>query len=145
GLQRALQHLPRLRRVDLPEAVVGAADRGLSAVLKQLVHPGGDPAVPDHAIGVVVDYRDERVRFLARVAEHADDLVLVAPLVRVDIALGGRDRAEVVGPAGGLDPAVHELDGRALGRDSLPWRAQAGYARQQCQGSRGTLPGGVFD
>ena len=149
GGQRGLQHLPRLRRVDLPEAVFRArAHPGHArppAVIEELVHLGADPAVPEHARQVVVDDRDERVRLLARVAEHADDLVLVAPGVRVDVALGRGHRAEVLRPPGGAYPGVDQPDGRLLGRDRLARRAQAGDTGKQGERGGGALLRGVLD
>ena len=95
--------------------------------------------------GVVVDERHERVRLLARVAEHADDLVLVAPLVGVHVALGGRDRAEVLGPRRGPHPGVDQRDGRLLGGDGLAGRAEAGDTGQQRERGGRALPRGVLD
>ena len=105
-------------------AVLGpdrAAGRGYPlAVVEQLVHLRADPAVLEHARRVVVDHADERVRLLAVVAVDADELVLVAPFVGVDVALGGGDHAEVLGPARGPDAGVDQRDRRLLGRRRLP-------------------------
>ena len=146
--QRGLQHVPDLPRVHLPErmpALGSALGARLPAVIEQLVHPRGHPAVPDHPVGVVVHHGDQRVRLFPRVAEHADDLVLVAQEVGVDVALGGGHRAQVLGPAGAGHAALDQVQGRALGLGRLPGRAEAGDPGQQGQGRWAALPGRVVD
>jgi len=85
------------------------------------------------------------VRLLTRVAEHADDLVLVSPLIGVHVALGGRNRAEVLGPPGGTHPRVDERDGRLLRRDGLARSAEAGDTGEQGERGGRALPRGVID
>jgi len=149
--QRRLQHVPGLARVHLPERVPAlgpfdpAPGAGLPAVLQQLAHPGGYPAVLDHPVGVVVHHADQRVRLLARVAEGADDLVGVAQVVRVDVALGRGHRAQVLRPAGAGHPGLDQLQGRVLGLGRLPGRAEAGDAGQQGERGRAALLAGVVD
>jgi hypothetical protein len=144
--ERGLQHVPRLPGVDLPEGVLalGAAlGARLAAVVEQLVHPRGHPAVADHPLRVVVHDRDQRVRLLAVVAEHADDLVLVAERVGVDVAVPGRHRAQVLGPAGARHAALDQVEGGPLRLGRLPRRAEAGDAGQQRQRRRAALAGRV--
>jgi hypothetical protein len=96
--QRRLQHPARRRRVHLAEVVLAGAAalfRGRPAVRQQLADLRGDPAVADHPALVVVNDAHQRVRFLARVREHANDLVLIAERVGVHVALGRRDLTEV--------------------------------------------------
>ena len=146
--QRGLQHLPRLPGVDLPERLLalGPAQLGrLPAVLEQLADPRGHPAVADHPAGVVVHHGDQRVRFLPGVAEHADDLVGVAEHVRVDVALGRRHGAEVLGPAGARHAALDHLQRGALGLGRLARGAQVGDPGQQRERRRVVLVGGVVD
>ena len=112
----------------------------LAAVLKQLADLRGDPAVPGQAAGVVVDDHDQRVRLLAGVAEHADDLVAVAEGIGVDVAVGGRHRAHVLGPAGAGHAALHQRQRGLLGAGALPRGAQAGDAGQQRERDRAALP-----
>ena len=145
--QRGLQHPPGLRRVDLAEGVTafGAALRGdLTAVVEQLADAGRDPAVPDHPAVVVVDHGDQRVRLFPGVGEHADDLVLVAELVRVHVALGRRDLTEVGRPGRARHAAVHQRDRGPLGLDRLPGRAKAGDAGQQGERRRAAMAGRVL-
>jgi hypothetical protein len=150
--QRGLQHVPRMPRVHLPERVPALNPLGntalgahLAAVVEQLVDPGGHPAVPDHPVGVVVHHGDQRVRLFPGVAEDADDLVLVAQDVGVDVALGRGHRAQVLGPAGAWHAALDELEGRALGLGRLAGGAEAGDAGQQGQRRRAALAGRVVD
>jgi 5-oxoprolinase (ATP-hydrolysing) len=149
--QRGLQHVPRVRRVHLPERVpaVGtlgpALFAGLAAVVEQLVDPRGHPAVPDHPVGVVVHHGDQRVRLFPVVAEHADDLVLVAQDVGVDVALGRGHRPQVLRPAGARHAALDQLQRRAFGLGRLPGGAEAGDAGQQGQRGRAALAGRVVD
>ena len=146
--QRGFQHVPGVTRFHLPERVParGAAlGADLAAVVEQLVHPRGHPAVPDHPVGVVVHHGDQRVRLFAGVAEHADDLVLVAQQVGVDVALGRGHGAQVLGPARAGHAALDQLQGRALGLGRLPGRAEAGDPGQQGQRRRAALPGRVVD
>jgi hypothetical protein len=146
--QRGFQHVPGVTRFHLPERVpaLGAAlGADLAAVVKQLVHPRGHPAVPDHPVGVVVHHGDQRVRLFAGVAEHADDLVLVAQQVGVDVALGRGHGAQVLGPARAGHAGLDQLQGRALGLGRLPGRAKAGDPGQQGQRRRAALPGRVVD
>ncbi len=146
--QRGLQHLPGMPRFHLPErvpALRSALGARLPAVIEQLVHPRGHPAVPDHPVGVVVHHGDQRVRLFPGVAEHADDLVLVAQEVGVDVTLGRGHRAQVLGPAGAGHAALDQVQGRALGLGRLPGRAEAGDPGQQGQRRRAALPGRVVD
>jgi hypothetical protein len=146
--QRGLQQVPGVSRLDLPERVParGATLRAdLAAVVEQLVHPRGYPAVLDHPVRVVVHHGDQRVRLLAVVAEHADGLVLVAQQVRVDVALGRGHRAQMLGPARARHAGLDQLQGRALGLGRLAGGAEAGDAGQQGQRRRAALPGRVVD
>jgi len=152
--QRGFEQPPCERRIKRREAglasrVVRIACGGLAAwlaaVLKQLADLRGDPAVPGHAAGVVVDDHHQRVRFLAGVAEHADDLVTVTEGVRVDVAVGGRHRAHVLRPARAGDAALHQGERGPLGPGCLPGRTQAGDAGQQRERGRAALLGGVGD
>ena len=146
--ERGLQHVPGVTRFHLPERVParGAAlGADLAAVVEQLVHPRGHPAVPDHPVGVVVHHGDQRVRLFAGVAEHADDLVLVAQQVGVDVALGRGHGAQVLGPARAGHAALDQLQGRALGLGRLPGRAETGDPGQQGQRCRAALAGRVVD
>jgi 5-oxoprolinase (ATP-hydrolysing) len=146
--QRGLQHLPRLSGVDLAERLLalGPAQLGrLPAVVEQLGHARGYPPVADHPPGVVVHHGDQRVRFLPGVAEHADDLVGIAERVRVDVALGGRHGAEMLGPAGARHAALDHLQRGALGLGRLARGAQVGDAGQQRERRRAALVGGVVD
>ena len=127
--QRGRQDPARLRRIDLHERRPGGA--AVPAVVEQLAHLRGHPAVAGQAAGVVVDDHDQRVLLLAGVAEDADDLVAVAVGVGVDVALGGLDGAHVLGPGRPGDALVHQREGGVLGLDGLARRAQAGDARQQ--------------
>ncbi len=144
--QRGLQHVPRLPGVDLPERVLAlsaALAARLPAVVEQLGHPRGHPAVADHPVRVVVHHGDQRVRLLAVVAEHADDLVLVAERVRVDVAVPRGHRAQVLRPAGARHAALDQLQRGPLGLGRLPRRAEAGDAGQQRQRRRAALARGV--
>jgi 5-oxoprolinase (ATP-hydrolysing) len=147
-VQRGLQQVPRVSGVHLPErvpALGSALDAHLAAVVEQLVHPRGHPAVPDHPVGVVVHDGDQRVRLFPLVAEHADDLILVAQQVGVDVALGRGHRAQVLGPARARHAALDQLQGRTFGLGRLPGSAEAGDARQQGQRRRTALAGRVVD
>jgi hypothetical protein len=140
--ERGLQHVPGLPGVDLPERVLahGAALAArLPAVVEQLGHPRGHPAVAHHPVRVVVHHGDQRVRLLAVVAEHADHLVLVAEGIRVDVAVPGGHRAQVLRPAGARHAAFDQLQGGPLGPGRLPRRAEAGDAGQQRQRRRAAL------
>ena len=148
--QRGLQQVPRVSRVDLPERVPALGSLGrtalgahLAAVVEQLVHPRGHPAVPDHPVGVVVHDGDQRVRLFPAVAEHADDLVLVAGEVGVDVALGRGHRAQVLRPAGARHAALDQVEGGAFGLGRLPRGAEAGDTGQQGQRGRAALAGRV--
>jgi hypothetical protein len=146
--ERRLQHVPGLPGVDLAERVLalGAALAArLAAVVEQLADPRGHPAVADHPFRVVVHHGDQRVRFLPGVAEHADDLVLVAEVVGVDVALGRGYRAQVLRPAGAGHPGLDQLEGRALGLGRLPGRAETGDAGEQGEGRRAALAACVVD
>ncbi len=141
--QRGLQHPAGLRGVDLSERMppFGAALRGdLAAVVEQLAHARGDPAIPDHAAVVVVDHGDQRVRLLPGVGENADDLVLIAELVRVDVALGRCHLAQMRCPGRARHAGVHQCDRGPLGLGGLPGRAQAGDPGQQRERRRAALP-----
>jgi hypothetical protein len=83
------------------------------------------------------------VLLLAGVAEHADDLVAVAEGISVHVALGGLDGADVVGPGRPGHAPLHLPQGRLLGLRGLAGRAEACDARQQGQGGRAALLGGV--
>ncbi len=146
--QRRLQHVPRLAGVYLPERVLAfgpALAARLAAVVEQLADPGGHPAVLDHPVRVVVHHGDQRVRLFPGVAEHADDLVGVAEVVGVDVALGRGHRAQVLGPAGARHAGLDQLQGRALGLGRLPGRAEAGDAGQQGQRRRAALRARIVD
>jgi len=146
--QRGLQHVPGVPGFDLPErmpALGAPLGADLAAVVEQLVHPRGHPAVPEHPVGVVVHHGDQRVRLFPGVTEHADDLVLVAEQVGVDVTLGRGHRAQVLGPARARHAALDQFQGRVLGLGRLPRRAEARDAGQQGQRRRAALPGRVVD
>ena len=147
--QGGLQQPPRLRRVHLAEGGPGRlavrAGRRRGAALQQAVHLRGDPAVPEHPLGVVVDHHDQGVRLLAGVAEHADDLVAVPVGVRVHVAVTGGHGADVLGPRRPDHAAFHQGQRRRLRLHRLPRRAQARDAGQQRERGRAPLLGGVAD
>ena len=124
-------------------APVRRRQAGVPAVVQQLADLRGDPSVPGQAAGVVVHDDDQGVLFLPGVAEDADDLITVAVGVGIDVALGGFDRAHVVGPGRPGHAALHLLQGGLLSLGALPRGAQAGDARQQGQGRRAALLGRV--
>ncbi len=138
--ERRFEQPAGVRRLNLRER-----GRGLAAVVEELVHLRGDPAVARHPARVVVDDHDERVLLLAGVAEHADDLVAVAVGVRVHVARGRHDRAHVLGPSRPGHAALHQRQGRLLGVGRLARRAQASDARQQGQRRGAALLGRVAD
>jgi 5-oxoprolinase (ATP-hydrolysing) len=146
--ERGFQHVPGLSRVNRAERVLalGAALAArLPAVVEQLADPRGHPAVPDHPVRVVVHHGDQRVRFLSGVAEYADDLVLVAQVVGVDVAVGRGHRAQVLRPAGAGHAVLDQVKGRAFGLGRLPGRAEAGDAGKQGERRRAALGGRVVD
>ena len=103
----------------------------------------GNPAITGQAAGVVINHDDQRVLLLTRIAEDADDLVAVAVGVGVQVALGGFDRADMLGPAGPGHSLVHQRQRGLLGLGGLTRGAQARDARKQCQRRRAALPGRV--
>ena len=117
----------------------------LAAVIEQLAHLRGHPAVAEQAAAVVVHHGDERVRFLARVAEYADHLVPVAVGVRVQVAVSRGHGAEVVRPAGPGDAPFDQFECGSLGLGRLGRGAEAGDAGQQGQRGRGGLLRRVLD
>ncbi len=146
--ERRFQHVPGLSGVHLPERVLAlgpALAARLAAVVEQLVDPRGHPAVADHPVGVVVHHGDQRVRFLAGVAEHADDLVLITQVIGVDVALGRGHRAQVLRPARAGHAGLDQVKRRAFGLGRLPGRAEAGDAGQQRQRRRAALFARVVD
>ena len=116
----------RLGRVDLRER--RAAPAAVPAVVQQLGHLRGHPAVAGQAAGVVVDHDHQRVLFLAGVAERAHDLVAVAVGIGVHIAVAGLDGSDVLGPRRPGHALVHQRQRGPLGLRGLPRRAQAGDA-----------------
>ena len=138
--QGRLQQPARVRGLDLRE-------RGsrLAAVVEQLGHLRGHPAVPRQATCVVVDDDDEGMLVLAGVAEHAHDFVAVTVGVGVQVALGRDHGTDVLGPSRPGDAALHQRQGRLLRAGRLAGRAQARDAGQQCERGRAALLGGVGD
>ena len=144
--ERGLEQAPGVRRVHLAEGRLRAVRSAeVAAVLEQLADLRRDPAVLDHASGVVVDDHHERVLFLAGVAEDADHLVAVAVGVGADIAVARGDGAGVLGPARPGHPAFHQVKRGHLGLDGLTGRAQAGDTGQQRQRGGTALLRGVLD
>ena len=126
-------------------SAVGRLAVWLAAVLKQLADLRGNPAIPGHAAGVVVDDHYQRVRFLAGVAEHADDLVAVAERIRVDVAVGGCHCAHMLRPARPGDAALHQGQRCLLGPGRLARRTKAGNTGKQRERGRAALLGCVGD
>ena len=121
------------RRADIEELVGEglvsyAASQGSPAALA-LLSGIACLGTPRQAAGVVVDDDHQGVLLLAGVAEDADDLVPVAVGIGVDIALGGLDGADVLGPGWPGHPAIHEGERGLLGLSRLAGRAQARDAR----------------
>ena len=115
------------------------------AAPEQLVHLRGHPAVGQHALGVVVDHENQRVRLRPGVGEQADRLVTVSERVRVQVAVPGHHRARVLGPAGPRDAALDQPQRGVLRQSGLAGGAQAGDTGQQRQCGRARVLARVLD